>query len=682
MSTTSRKATCFALLMAFATGGVCAAGREDGDFLDLLDQENQVFAASRYVQTLAETPANVSVISHDDITLFGYRTIADALYSLPGFYNAASQWPSLGLRGIAVPGDFGSRVLYMINGMPIYEPTYGGFFLEYLDISSIDRIEVVRGSGSALYGSGAVMGIINLVTRNGHDTPGNTAIVEAGSHGSYSAYGSTAAVVGPGLDMFASASISGGKGRDIYLSEFGGTSIENDGQKNTRVFLRLANENFWVQAIYVDGAKHDPMASYNTTFNADQLLLREQFGALETGFNHKLDNDARLTGRAYIFDVAERGDYPYRRDSSRFGSPDYINVTDIKSQTSGVELRYDKFVSERHHLLAGLESRHIGACHEIGDQPALERAGVITVRGNPSYSQHSFFVQDEWRFNDKRRIFFGVRFDSYHGFSPGVSHHLSPRIALVQDFGGGNTGKLIFGEAYRAPTNYESLFTDLTPDGTITLWKNPQLQPEITRSLEAVWEHAPSKGLNLSLGAYLTQTRNSPEQVRVDAFEGQNCPAPGTCNQYQDSHDKLQVIGIEAAAKWKREDRLSAYVSVTLQKATEQPGPPSSSPRYLLKGGISHPLWHRWHASAEVQAVGATDGLRNADGTRTASTPAYVLVNAALAHQNLGRGWRASLHINNLFDSKSYTVASRELQPIERVPAAGRTLSLQVRKDF
>lgn len=684
MITTSRTTACAALLAALASASVAAANSKEGDFLDLLDQENQVFAASRYVQTLAETPANVSVISRDDIAHFGYRTIADALHTLPGFYNSTSQWPAVGLRGVAVPGDFGSRVLYLINGMPIYEPTYGGFFLEYLDIASIDRIEVVRGSGSALYGSGAVMGIINLITRNGHDTPGKTAIAEVGNNTSYSAYGSMAGVVGPGLDGFASVSSSGSKGRNVYLSEFGATSVDNDGMKNKRAFLRFANEDFWVQAAYVDGDKHDPLASYDSAFNTDMLLLRERFGALEAGVNHKLGNDARLTGRIYTLDVAERGDYPYSVDSSRFSQPYYINVTDLKSQTSGVELRYDQFVSERHHLLAGVEFKRVSGHNEIGDQPGLARVGVIAAQADPSYGQHSLFVQDEWRFDEKRSIFFGARLDAYQGFSAGVTSHVSPRIAYVQDFGGGNTGKLIFGEAYRAPTIYESLYTDLTPAGTVTLWKNPQLRPEITRTLEAVWERAPTKGMNLSLSTYLIQVRNSPKQVAVEIFEGRNCPDPGSCNQYQDSQERLQVIGVEAAAKWKREDGLNAYASATLQQATEQPRSttPASSPRYLLKGGLSYPVLYRWNASAEIQVVGASDGLLNGGGTRTASTPAYALLHAALVHQNLNHGWRASLRINNLFDSKSYTVASRELQPIERVPASGRMLSLQVRKDF
>src|SRR4051812_17903718 len=96
--------------IALAGAAMQAVAGPVPDELDLLAQENQVYSAARYVQTIAETPANVAVISRDDIARFGYRNVQQALQSLPGFYNAASQWPALGLSGIAVPGDFGSRV--------------------------------------------------------------------------------------------------------------------------------------------------------------------------------------------------------------------------------------------------------------------------------------------------------------------------------------------------------------------------------------------------------------------------------------------------------------------------------------------------------------------------------------------------------------------------------------------
>ena len=669
----------------FSTSALAATARSD-DFLDLLDQENQVFAASRYVQTIAETPANVSIISRDDIARFGYRTIADALSSLPGFYNASSQWPALGVRGVAVPGDFGSRVLYMVNGMPIYEPTYGSFFLEYLDIASIDRIEVVRGSGSALYGSGAVMGIINLITRNGHDTPGKTANVEAASHNTYSAYGSAAGVLGNDIDAFTSVSFTGSKGRDVYLAELGGTSAGNSGYDTLRAFARLANENFWMQAAYIDGNKHDPLASYGTVFNTDKLLLRERFGSLELGVNRRLSNDALLTGRVYAFDVTELGDYPSKNNPPTTSNPvDYLNVTDIMSQTFGMELRYDQFVSANHHLLSGIELKRILGHYEVGNQPGATRAGVIDAQGNPSYNQYSLFVQDEWRLDERRKIELGARYDAYQGFSEGVKSHISPRIAYVQDFGGGHTGKLIFGEAFRAPTIYESLYTDATPSGGTTLWRSPNLKPEIARTLEAVWEYERRKGVNYSLSTYLIQLRNTPEQVPLDTFEGQTCTNAGSCNQYQNSSGVQQVVGIEGAAKWKRDDGLISYASLTLQQPSEQPeaNTLASSPRYLIKGGISYPsLWNGWNASTEMQVVGAMDGRLNEDGTRTAATPAYLLVNVSLGNARLGNGWHTSLRVNNLFDRDVYTIASRELKPLERVPAEGRIISLQIGKDF
>jgi outer membrane receptor protein involved in Fe transport len=67
---------------------------------------------------------------------------------------------------------------------------------------------------------------------------------------------------------------------------------------------------------------------------------------------------------------------------------------------------------------------------------------------------------------------------------------------------------------------------------------------------------------------------------------------------------------------------------------------------------------------------------------RSAGTPAYTLVNAGLNNARLAPGWSAALRIHNLFDSRSYTVASNELQPLERIPAAGRTLWLQLRRDW
>lgn len=682
--------TVFVAAALFSVDLHAQVGKE-GDFLDLLEQENNVFSASRYVQTIAETPANVTVLTRDDIQRFGYRSVAEALYSLPGVYNAASQWPALGVRGFAVPGDFGSRILTLINGMPVYEPTYGSFFIEHLDIESIDRIEFVKGAGSALYGSGAVLAVVNLITRSGRDAVGKTLALEAASHVTHKLYGSWGRSNDDGLDSFFSVSKLRSKGRDIYLREldnpafdqmrYQGVSAGNDGVDNVRLFGRVSYENAWFQGVFVNGDKRDPLASYDTVLNG-RLRLRESFGALEAGVNRELGGGAMGTLRAYYFAAAEKGDYPYTFSGDRVLPVDYINVSDLSSRQYGVEMRYDRFFSSGHRLLAGVEAKRVDTHQEVGDQPGPVRSGIVTVDTRPGYGQWALFVQDEMRFGPGT-LFLGVRYDAYKGFSEGVRSRLSPRLAYVREISSRTTAKLVYGEAYRAPTVYESLYQDGLPTAS-TLWSNPRLRPELARSFEGLLEHQSQPGVKWRLSAFLNRLSDSPVQVVTPAVNGIPCGlGPESCVQYRNSGVTQQVAGVEASVRIKQADHGSIYASAVLQKAVQGDNDSPSSPRRQLKFGVSRALpWPDTDAALEAHYISAALGHLNEDGSRTAEVPAYLLVNAAF---NVGRpvqGWRASLRINNLLNRAIYTVASRELQPLERVPADGRNFSLQLQLDY
>jgi outer membrane cobalamin receptor len=662
------------------------------DTMDLLEQERQVFAAARYVQAIEQTPANVTVIGREQIRCFGYRTIQEALASLSGVYNAASQWPALGVRGIAVPGDFGSRILYLVNGMPMYEATYGGFFIEYLDIESIDRIEFIRGAGSALYGSGAVQAVVNLITRSGPGNAGNTISVEAGSHRTGKLYGASGRVLN-GMETFIAASAFRTAGRDIYLREmdtpafnsaqYGGVSSNNEGSRNLRLFGRLASKDFWLQGLLIDAEKEDPWASYNTVFNGN-LDLREQMAAAEAGVNRELANGAHVTARAYLFNVSEKGDYPYSNalPPGRRNLPaDFINVSDLGSRQIGMEVRYDQFLSNTHHVLAGIEIKHVKADFEVGDQPSLERSGIVTAHSRPSYEQLSFFAQDERRFG-AGTLFLGARVDSYQGFSKGVGTRISPRIAYLHELDNASTGKLIYGEAYRAPTLYESQYQDGLPRAE-TIWANPNLRPELSRSLEAVLEHHPDKGTQWKIAAFLNQLRNTPVQVDTPALNGRTCLSVATCIQYRNSGDTQQVIGLEGELRFRMNDNDHMYASAVLQKSRSDGEELPASPKLQLKGGLSHALpWQGMNAALEAQYIGSAQGRIDTSGRRTVGTPSYLLVNGTVNLARLPGGWQASLHGINLLDRRIHTVASRELQPIERVPATERQFFLRLQLDF
>ncbi len=678
--------------MAGLLASAAAHARPDvpTDDMDLLAQENKVYSASRYVQTLSQTPANVSIITRDDIARFGYRSVGDALKSLPGVYDAASQWPALGVSGVAVPGDFGSRILYLINGMPIYEPTYGGFFLDYLDIESIERIEFVKGAGSALYGSGAVMGIVNLITHTAAEGDASHASLTLASHRSAKAYLAGEQRTRTG-SAFAAASASYSDGRDIYLPEFDnaafnqarfhGVSSDNDRARSLRLFGRFTAGPAWLQAMLVAGRKRDPLASYGSAFNAP-LMLRETMTALEAGMTHELTNGGELTGRVFAFSTTERGDYPYATGGRRGMPATYINVSDLASRQLGGEVRYDRFIGPDHHILVGAELKHVRYTHQVGDQPGLQRSSVYSVDSGAGYTQWALFAQDEIR-TGPGRLFLGARLDSYNGFSKGVTSRVSPRLAYVQDVAPAVTAKLVYGEAYRAPTVYESRYQDGRPAAS-TIWANGDLRPELARSFEAMLVGRTRGGLEWRSAFTMKNLESTPVQVLTPQVDGVACALGAqACIQYRNAEQDQKTVGMEFDLRQRQADGGDLYASVVVQRGRGHGGELASSPRRQFKTGISRPLpWHGLNGALEARYIGAVRGRVDATIPVRDVLPSYVTVNAVLNAPRLGDGWRATFGIDNLLDRHYATVASRELHPLQRIPAEGRTGYLRLQRDF
>ena len=144
-----------------------------------------VVAAGKRQQTQQEAAASVSVITSDDIDLFGYRSLADALRTQRGFYlnTDGLNW-FLGVRGFLRPDEWNARILVLVDGRPTRDMIYDQTHIDQdfvVPMEAVDRIEVVRGPGSALYGSDAVFGVINVVTKDGADIDGVQAKLEGGT---------------------------------------------------------------------------------------------------------------------------------------------------------------------------------------------------------------------------------------------------------------------------------------------------------------------------------------------------------------------------------------------------------------------------------------------------------------------------------------------------------------------
>src|ERR1044071_8838784 len=183
-----------------------------------------VYSASKFEQKTTEAPSSISVVKADEIKLYGYRTLADVLRSLQGFYVSYDRnYAFLGTRGINL-GDFNSRTLVLVDGHRINNNLTDGAYIDtafILDVDLIDRVEVIRGPGSVLYGNNAFFGVINVVTRKGKQLDGVEASAEYGGFDTWKGRVTLGKAFTNGIEVLLSGSFYDSEGEDkLFYKEF------------------------------------------------------------------------------------------------------------------------------------------------------------------------------------------------------------------------------------------------------------------------------------------------------------------------------------------------------------------------------------------------------------------------------------------------------------------------------
>lgn len=172
------------MLLALPPAGSAAAPKKDLTALGLEDLMNvEVMSASKKVQRLSDTAAAAFVITQEDMRRSGATSIADALRLAPGVDVAridANKW-AVSIRGFN--GRFSNKLLVLMDGRSLYTPLFSGVFWDVQDtmLEDIDRIEVIRGPGAALWGANAINGVINIITKSAESTKGGLVSAGAGT---------------------------------------------------------------------------------------------------------------------------------------------------------------------------------------------------------------------------------------------------------------------------------------------------------------------------------------------------------------------------------------------------------------------------------------------------------------------------------------------------------------------
>ena len=516
---------------------------DETSFIDarLRYAQPRVVAAERKLTRAEDAPASITVITGDEIRAFGYSTLAEALRSVRGLYVSDDHnYSSLGVRGFSQPDTYGDHVLVLNDGHVTNELSYGQSFIgrEFdADLSEVDRIEIIRGPGSVLYGSAAFFAVINVVhsvpPEGNHVRAGATAgnlgedyghlsLSRATDNGYVWARGSAANV--DGNTDFNSPATSG---------PAAGIAQNLDGERSGHADLRTRWNDFSFLASYTSRSKNVPTGAFDTVFDAPGTQTIDRRGFVEGNYNHNFDSgagvDARLAYDAYRFD----GYYNY------ISGPG-VDTTQEDWLTGELRVRLPEFL--HNHVFIGGEAQDRFRIHitsTAAGTPGFDNdPGSPLNMNNAPDSEHvySAYVGDDLALSKRIHINAAVRMDD-HADSFGVV--FNPRIAaIVQPYEDGTT-KLIYGTAFRAPGFAERYYTDYT-----TTAAAPNLGPERVASFELEHTHQLNDEVSILVTAFYSRIT---DLIGNGVYTGTGCDG---CAQLQNLPGIALSWGFESEVRW------------------------------------------------------------------------------------------------------------------------------------
>lgn len=645
-----RASSCLWLGLYAAIGTVPAAGAASpAERLDELLAVT-VSTASKLDQSAMRAPGSVVVITAEDIARFGYRTLGEALRSVPGFYLTYDRnYLYLGVRGFSRPSEYNNRVLVLIDGHRMNEDVYGSSSIGSdlpIDLRAVDRIEVVRGPGSAAFGGAAMLAVVNVILRKAGTASGHEVALEAGSLGEIGGSVHGAAEGRRGLRFSWSARASDVDGDDLYFAEFDapetgfGLTRGTDWERNLGLTASLAYRGLEITALATSRDKGIPTAAFETDFGNREASTEDSWMLLGARYRRELSKEFSLTARGAVGKYAYEGVYP--SEGVR-----YEDSTDNDWWSAEVTGQWTP--SPAHRVVAGVELRDI----RRADYRSFDDEGTVYFDGDFPYEIRSTYLEHEFQAAENLLLSFGLRHDDY---TRGGSS-TNPRLAFVLLPTPRDAIKLIYGEAFRPPNVYELFYTD---DSSAK--GNVDLEPEQVETFELEWSRRWAPGVIVAASFYRSRFADLIDQ-EIDSADG--------LLQFRNQASATSEGGtLELRAK--AAARVSAYGSVGYQSVEDGNGVRlSNSPMRQVKAGLSAALGAEWSGALELLAE---SGRGTVSGVATKS---YVLLDAHLVWEPGNLPVNVSLKIRNVAGESYFHPAGFEhVQPA--IEQEGRTISLRL----
>ncbi len=467
------------LLMVIASGYLCLPfslqATEEADPLSIQKLlslsmpelfELKVKVASKTLENVFEAPSSVTVFSRRELQAMGLTSIEEVLNFVPGFFSTKEvifgSGYTVSARGQTSP-QASYNILFMIDGKRLNDETGGGALAinHYLPLHNVKQIEIIRGPGSALYGTSAFLGVVNIVTAQ--DV--NQAFISAGDIGQREIY---VAAAQQNIDWGVSASTR-------YFKDDGkvyaGTIPGEDPRSGRDVALNLRYKKLSLGLRYMDRqttypheeAATDTLPNYSHT---DQTDIHVTYKGADTA---KYTWTVSGGYTEYQTDILARDSGAESLLSALFGPVPILNGEVSKEHGWHLNLDGSYWLTSKHELFAGLTWRKAdidknrfqvnfdyGAAFDLlfndaqvdvayYGNTARENSVSVNETGRDIFG---VYVQDKYHIHDQVSATLGVRYDHYSDFGQSVN----PRLALLYSPRRSTQFKWLYGEAFRAPS--------------------------------------------------------------------------------------------------------------------------------------------------------------------------------------------------------------------------------------
>jgi iron complex outermembrane receptor protein len=604
---------------------------------DLMSIEiDSVYGASGFSQKVTEAPASVTIITSEDIQRYGYRTLADILRNVRGFYVSYDRnYSYLGVMGYGLPGDYNSRIALLIDGHRLNDNIYDAALIgtEFpLDVDLIDRVEVIRGPNSSLYVASAFLGVINIITKRGRDLNKVNVSSEMASYGTYEGRVSYGNKFNNGLELLLSSTFYDSRGQNqLFFPEFdnpatnNGIAVNADGDEFHQFFADVSWGHFTLDGLFGSRDKGIPTASFGTVFNVTGTRTVDARGYLDLRYDHKLGRGWNLANRTYYDQFNNDGTYVY--DYSASGGPARVfNKNFAHGKWWGDEVTLSKQIFEAQRLTIGSEYRD----DFQQDQGNYDYQPFVQYFNDRRASNiFSVYAQDEIHLRKDLILNLGLRYDHYSTFG-GTTN---PRAALIYNPWPKTTFKFLYGQSFRAPNFFELYYA--APGNEA----NPSLQPETVKSMELVWEEyfashfrMTASGFNYPVHALISE--------QIDTANG---------NAVFKNSGSLTLRGMDFALGRSLPGGMEGSVSYTFQAAIDPNAQltVTNSPHHIVQASLSVPvIKQKAFASMDLQYLSKRETLAGQ------YTGAYAVTNLTLFTRNVFKGWEVSANLFNAFNQK------------------------------